>query len=463
MEITKKSLNQLRLQNIIFIVLLTAIIGLIAFISNRYNFESDWTANNRNTLSDGTIQLLEKIPQPVKIISFLPKSKLLANRKYIIEFVAKYQKYKKDITLEFIDPNTAPDKVRKMNITTYGEMVVEYQGRNEHITQLKEQTLSNTLQRLLRQGKRKLLFITGHGERKPYGRANFNWSDFASKLKIKGFNSEEINLGATPYIPKVAALIIANPQVALLPGEVKIILDYVKQGGNLLWLQEPGESLFGLQPLADLLGVKFLPGTIVDPTAKMMNVDDPTFSLVTRYPTHPITQNFQYMSIFPRAVGIKDKEDNKQWESKAFLKTANNSWSETGPVKGVIDYNHGKDIPGPLTIGMTLTRKQDKDKDEKKNKLEKILSKQRIVILGDGDFLSNAYLSNQGNLNLGHNIINWISHDDNFISIPTSDAPDSQINIGEIMGAIIALMFLILLPLGLLASGILIWLKRRKR
>ena len=31
------------------------------------------------------------------------------------------------------------------------------------------------------------------------------------------------------------------------------------------------------------------------------------------------------------------------------------------------------------------------------------------VILGDGDFLSNTYFANQGNLNLGLNIVNWLN------------------------------------------------------
>ena len=141
--------------------------------------------------------------------------------------------------------------------------------------------------------------------------------------------------------------------------------------------------------------------------------------------------------------------------AEPFLQTVARSWSETGVLKGAIDYNEDTDIVGPLTIGLALTRK---DKEETANKNSK---KQRIVILGDGDFLSNTYLGNQGNLNIGHNIINWISNDDSFISIPSSSAADSQINISDLMGAIIGLFFLIILPLALLVSGTLIWYKRR--
>lgn len=455
MEITKKSHKQIRLQNITFIVLFSSIIGLLAWLSHQYNFESDWTANNRNTLSQASIKLLGQMPSPITITTFIPEGNLLSNRQYIKKLVEKYKKHKSDISLEIINPDITPDKVRQMKVTNYGEVVVNYQGRNEHLNKLNEQTLSNTLHRLLRQGEREILYISGHGERKPNGQANFDWRNFSEKLKSKGISSGILKLNETPDIPQADAIVIASPQINFLPGEVNLLLEYVKQGGNLLWIQEPGRSMYGLKPLADLLGTSFYPGTIVDPTAQMMNVKDPSFALITSYPAHAITRDFQYMSIFPKAVGIIHAAVKPEWKATAFLKTVARSWSETGILKGAVDYNQDSDIVGPLTIGLALERK---DSEAVKNNNNK---KQRIVILGDGDFLSNTYLGNQGNLNIGSNIINWITNDDNLIDIPSSSSPDSQITITELGGALIGLFFLILLPLILLISGAFIWFKRR--
>lgn len=453
MEITKKTRNQIRIQSIIFIILFTAAITLLAWLSNQYKYELDWTENNKNTLSDISIKLLQQLPSPITITTFIPDGNLMANRQYIKELVGKYQKHKDNITLNIINPDIAPDLVRKLKVTNYGEVVIEYEGRNEHITQLKEQTLTNTLQRLLRQGERKILFVTGHGERKPTGSANFDWNNFSDKLKIKGITTGLLRLNETPTIPDVAAIVIASPQTDFLAGEVKLIQDYIERGGNLLWVHEPSKSLFGLEPLANLIGVNFYPGTIVDPTAQVMNVNDPSFAIITSYPSHTITRDFQYISIFPKAVAIDLSKINSDWKVSPFLQTVPRSWSETGVLKGAIDYNAGIDIVGPLTIGLALTRKENKENESTKN--------QRIVILGDGDFLSNTYLGNQGNLNIGHNIINWISNDDKFISIPSSDAVDKQLNISDLFGALIGLLFLVVLPLALLISGTLIWYKRR--
>ncbi len=93
----------------------------------------------------------------------------------------------------------------------------------------------------------------------------------------------------------------------------------------------------------------------------------------------------------------------------------------------------------------------------------KVDKKQRIVVLGDGDFLSNTYIGNQGNRDLAVNIFNWISHDDNFISIPSKTALDTKITLQQQTWWIIALVLLIILPLLLATLGFIIWRRRAKK
>ena len=78
-------------------------------------------------------------------------------------------------------------------------------------------------------------------------------------------------------------------------------------------------------------------------------------------------------------------------------------------------------------------------------------------------YLSNTYLGNAGNLGLGLNMVHWLSHDDSFIDIRVQSAPDRTLELGRIAQAVIGLGFFIGLPLALLFSGIVIWLRRRRR
>ena len=455
MEMNKKTRTEFRFQNISFIVLFLCIIGLLAWLSHRYSIDADWTATGRNTLNEATVKLLTRMEQPVHITAFARESQLLTTRQTIQEFIGRYQKHKNDIEITFINPDTAPDITRKMGITIDGELVVEYGGRKQHVQSLKEEVLTNTLQRLMRSGEQHVVFIAGHGERKPDGRANFDLGRFSQHLADKGIKTSAISLNETPQIPSdTAVLVIAGPQVNLLPGEVKLIEEYINNGGNLLWLHAPGK-LYGSEPFAKQLWVSFIDGIVV-PTTQLLGIADPSFALVNRYNDHPMVRDFTFMSIFPQAAGIQyQQQDNV--EASTFLQTVPRSWSETGPLQGTIAYDKDKEQLGPLTIGLALTITSQSSADNDKAK------QQRIVIIGDGDFLSNAYLGNQGNQDLGYNILNWLSHDDNFIAIPVTVTPDKELTMSKTMGVVIALVFLIILPLLLLASGVFIWLKRRKQ
>jgi len=279
---------------------------------------------------------------------------------------------------------------------------------------------------------------------------------FSKHLTEKGIKTTTLTLSETPSIPDdTAVLVIAAPQTDFLAGEVKLIQGYLKQGGNLLWLHEPGK-LYGLQPIATQLGIKFISGLIVDPTTQLVGIYDPSFALISSYNDHPIGRNFNAMTIYPKASAI-EHTSQENIEASHFLKTVERSWSETGKLQGTITYDAGKEQLGPLTLGIALTKKT------KAADTEKSSGQQRIVVVGDGDFLSNAYIGNQGNQDMGYNILNWLSHDDQFIAIPIMSAPDKELLLSETVGAFIGLFFLIILPLLLLGAGIFIWLKRRKQ
>lgn len=452
MQVTPKSRMQIRLQNILFVVLFLSVVGLLAWLSQQYRYESDWTASGRHTLSEATIKLLERMEGPVEVIAFARSSNLLGTRRNINDMIGRYQHHKADIHLRYIDPDTEPDKTRQFNISVDGELVVTYNNRTEHVLTLNEESFTNTLQQLMRSGERHLVFIGGHGERQPGGGANHDYGSFTRHLQAKGIRTSALILSENPAIPAdTAALVIAGPQLDYLPGEVEMIRQYLQDGGNLLWLHDPGK-LYGLQPLLQELGLQFIEGTIVDPSTRLLGINDPTFAVVADYSQseHPITRDFRFMTLFPRAAGIRISEQDT-FQVTPILQTVPRSWSETGQLDGVVNYDEGTDTAGPLQIGLALSRKPEAGEEE-----------QRIVVLGDGDFLANAYLGNQGNQDLAYNIVNWLSHDDAFIDIPSRAAPDTELVLNATTWSILGLLFLFGVPLILLGYGLYIWWQRRK-
>lgn len=448
MKVTLRSKRQIRLQNILFIVLLFSMVGLMAWLGDRHAYQADWTANGRNTLTPVSVEVLSRLSGPVEVRVFSSDSGAL--RQHISDLVNRYRQHKSDINLSFVDPNQEPDLVRQLAITVDGELLLEYQGRAEHVTEFSELGLTNALQRLTRESERWLLFVEGHGERNVFGPANHDLQVWGQELEAKGFRLQNINLAIQAVIPdNTAVLVIAGPQVDYLPGEVALIEAYVERGGKLLWLADPG-GLYGLESLAELLGIYFEAGVVVDPTAQVYSINDPTFAIVGEYGFHPLVERFDMLTIFPRASGVV-AEPQGDWLADDLLLTTARSWSETGALAGEIELNEDDDVAGPLALAVALRRTQVDEDIE-----------QRVLVVGDGDFISNAYLGNGGNLDLAMNMVNWLSRDDQLIAIPSKMTIDATLNLSQTASMIIGFGFLLVLPGGLLGSGLLIWLKRRR-
>ena len=457
MQVNLNTRRKLRLEGLVFMVLFLAVIGLLAWLSTRFTVDVDWTAGHRNTLSAASQQLLDRLHDPIVITAYVSENPTL--RQGIRYIVGRYLRYRHDIQLKWVDPAKAPDQVRKANVTGDGDMVISYQGRQENVPfPPSEEQITNALQRVARAGDKWVVFLEGHGERSPLGQANFDLGDWGKQLRAKGLKIRSLNLADQGALPdNTAVVVIAGPQVKLLPREVDLLQAYVRRGGNLLWLGDPGE-LHGLAPLATQLGITFQAGTVVDATAQLVGINDPSFVVVTRYGNHPITRGFNLVTVFPQAAPIHlDQADH--WHGTPLLKTGPRSWSETGKLAGTIQYDKGSDIMGPLTIAVTLTRHVDGNKTANSSGGRE----QRVVVTGDGDFLANSYLGNGGNLELGMNMINWLTSDDAFINIPAKTAPDVSLSLTKSQASLLAVAFLIVLPVTAFGGGLWIWWRRRRR
>ena len=427
------------------LLLLTAV--LLGLLSHKYTYSADWTHNGRRSLSPTSIDLLGKLDAPLAITAYARDNGDQRNR--IKRLVDRYRRYQPDISLNFVDPDTAPNQVRELGITMDGELLVTYKGRSEHLRDYSEQTFTRLLGVLVRGKDKWVAFIEGHGERSAFGEANFDLGQWVKQIGSRGLKAQALNLAQTHTIPgNTSVLVIAAPRVDLLPAEVKLITDYVKAGGKLLWLGEPG-AMHGLAPLAQEFGLEFLPGTIVDPGTVKLGIDQPTMALVTRYPDTAPLKGFKYVSVFPEAAGIGLRPP-AGWQGTSLLQTSTQAWSETGPLSGRVGYDADSDLVGPLDIGVRLTRQLANGRQ------------QRVIVTGDGDFLSNAYLGNSGNLDLGLRLLNWLAGDDQLISIPARTAPDLDLQLGRMAKLAVGAGFLLLLPLLLCTFGLLIWLRRRR-
>lgn len=446
---SKKFRLQQKIQHGIFVVLLLFLFVLLGYLALETRQQWDISQNGRNTLSQTSIDMLHKMNGPIQVIAYATEKHAQYGdvRDIIHNFMQLYQRIKPDLSLTFIDPVEQPRLTKDAGVKVNGEMVIYYQQRRAHLTTINEQAFTQLLMRLARPEERLIMALSGHGERSLDGNANFDLGDFGRQLTVNGFVSQPLNLALTPDIPtNTDVLLIASPQVDLMPGEVDKLLHYVDRGGNLLWLVDQ-ESLRGLLALTEKLRLVLTPGVVVDPQAEQLKAPV-TFALGAIYGQHAITQHFDYITVFPFARQIAFNE-NDEWRTIPLVDVAPNGWVESGSLDDAITFDESEDIAGPVTIAVALTRQVDH-------------REQRIVVVGSGHFLANNYLGNGNNLDFGINMINWLTGDEDLVSIQPRATMDNQLVFSETALSTIVIVFLFILPGMFLICGVVIWWRRKR-
>jgi ABC-type uncharacterized transport system involved in gliding motility auxiliary subunit len=226
----------------------------------------------------------------------------------------------------------------------------------------------------------------------------------------------------------------------------------------LLWLLDDN-NFRGLDIVADTLGIKVSPGIAVDMTAAQYGADAKV-AFASLYGDHAITRNFQLRTLFPEAREVDAKASFEfGWKVGRLVEVAPNGWLESEKIEaGVknqkVTFDVSKDKRGPINIGVALERTYGK-------------KGQRIVVMGNANFLSNTFITNGGNLDFGVNIVNWLAGDDELISIQSMPLKDANVTIpnsdtGRAVAWTVFHGFQFFIPLGFVVAGFWLWWRRRQ-
>jgi len=455
MSIKRPSSAGHHFNQIIFYCSVLGLAGLIAWFSTRQFKITDVTYGQRNTLTTQTQSLLKSIDKPINFVAYLSddKVKLHAGMK---KLVTKYQQFKPDTTLEIIDPNLNPDRAKQDQVVAEGRVIIQLGEHTEKLSSVDESTIANTLQRMLRNAVPRVIMLEGHKERDVFDESGSGLSKLRARLADRGFRLQPHSILKTQSLPKDSSfIVIAAPLQPYLETEAKVISDYIKAGGNLLWLTEP-RTLAGLDSIKEQLGLNIPEGTLLGNNPKlqeMLGIKHPAVMPVIRY-NHPLLKDMTTPVLLPFATAIEqDLNITTNWQYAPLLSTEEQTWLEVGELNGAVtrDFTTG-DLPGPMSLAMTMTRPvADKE--------------QRIVVVGDSDFMLNQFIgaANGGNLTLANKIFDWLSNSDQLLSIEQPRAPDTKLEMPGNSLTVLSIVFLIALPLLLLLIGGLRWWIRQRR
>jgi ABC-type uncharacterized transport system involved in gliding motility auxiliary subunit len=153
------------------------------------------------------------------------------------------------------------------------------------------------------------------------------------------------------------------------------------------------------------------------------------------------------------------------------VSTSKNSWAETdikrlttsGQVERELDKG---DKAGPVSLAAVVsapaTDAPAPPADQKDAKgADAPKPESRLAVFGDSDFVSNGFLGVPGNRDLFLNTVNWLSQQENLISIRPKDPEDRRVSLTADQAKLIFWLAIVIIPGFILAAGVQTWWRRR--
>ena len=469
----------------ISVVAVLAILIGVNYLVSRRDKRWDLTAGSSFTLSDQTTKVLTSLKAPVKILVFDQPTGFTRFR----DALSSYEYSSRNVQVEYIDADRQPARVKEYNVANYGTVVLEYDGRRENVMSDREQDLTNALIKVTTGRQVKAYFVEGHGEKNNAGNDRNGYSNVIDILKRDNYTVDKIVLAqAQAGVPADASvLIIAGPTTDYLQPEIDAIRTYLRKGGKALFLLDPpvGEALRPVPTLEGLLkewGITLGHDVVIDISGMgQLLGTDASVPVVASYPQHPVTENFNVLTAYPFSQSVRGEASMALGNANTqnLIQTSERSWSESD-VKSLssggkvsLDEKSG-DHRGPITIALSLSMDAPdapasaanaatagKPVEGSKPAETPAKPQMRIIVVGDSDFASNAASGIQGNSDLFVNMNNWLTQQEDLISIHPRDAGDRRVTMTADQQRTVAWVSLLFIPGLILGSGIYTWWQRR--
>lgn len=437
------------LADALFVLLLLGAVIAAGWLVARNDRYWDWTLERSNSLTPESLAILGLVEAPLRATVFIDPQDPL--RKTIERLLARYQQALPGLEARVLDPQRFPEQARDAQVSIAGQVVLEYRGRRETLSEIGERAFSGAIARLTATRAPWVAVLEGHGERRIDGEAPSDLGRFGQELKERGYLLRPLDLATVSDVPvNTHLLVVSTPTIPLFPGEQDRLRDYLNRGGNLLWLLDPG-PMNGLEVLSDQLGIGLLKGTVVDAAAAAFGVDTPAVAVITDYPDNPLVDGLRTPALLPGAVAFETRVA-PGWTLTRYLATGPDSWNETGRLEGTIERDEiiGEQA-GPLPVILALTRPLDEG--------ERV---QRVLVAGDGDFLSNAQIGTQGNGALAVRLLRWVSGEEGLLALPPRPDPAEGLELTAQRRWRLGISALGALPAFFLVAGLLVrWLRSR--
>lgn len=444
---------------IVAILAMLGIIILVNFIAKKENVRWDLTKSKKYTLSDQTKNVLKRLDEDVKVTLFYQSGN--PEKENAENLLSEYKEVNSRIQTEYIDPDKNPAEANKYNISRYGTVIFEMGDKKEQVVSASESDFTSSILKLIRDEEKKIYFLTGHGEKDIEGMEQTSYSTVKMSLEKEGYLVEKLSLLTDPKIPEdLSVLVIAGPQKKLLDKEKEVIEKYIDSGGKLFLLLDPKSEVkgdTGFSSFVSKWGVLSDRNVLIDPEQYFWT--DPSAPVISDWATHQITEK-QAAAFFPGAGEVSALENAPaDIMVTSLARTSSSSWLEKNSENKNVEYNEDVDKKGPISIAVAVEKTPAPEEGEENDKKEKL----RLVVVGDSDFAVDGFSDALGNQDFFLNSINYLAEEEELISIRPKDEEERTVALTGNQSKTIFYGTVFGMPAIIIAVGILVWVRRRKK
>lgn len=354
-----------------------------------------------------------------------------------------------------------PEGKRFVRFIHYGDHTIPLRMFDDFLRYPNETDITSTLKRL-EQKQGIVGVLTGHGERDVYKNGDDSYKFITKGVNIRGslinsgFDVVDINLNTSDNLDTTMdVLIISDPNTAYTDDELVKVKQYIQDGGNLLIAGDPGKQPL-LNPILKDLGLSFMEGTLLQESKNFQL--DLVQGLVTNQQTIPefkMQNGSVLVGLKAMPITYKDSSDFKITPLVVTDKT--NTWQRLEPYdlntqKIVFDSLKNTKVAVPMAVA--LTKKLSTGKEQK------------ILVVGDADFMSNAQISrktpNNINTSFALRAFKWFSDGEYPVSIHRPKSIDNRILLDRGNIEWLKVILLAIVPLLIAVTGATILLRRRR-
>ena len=366
---------------ILVVLILIAVFLLINLVFINLDLTPiDFTAEKLYTLSDESKEQVANIEQNVTLYFFGYDEEDTA-----VTLAKQYNDTNDKITIQLINTSERPDLAAQYGVGTDSQLVAVQSSQRYKIIDssemytfdsstyqtidITEQKLTNAILDVTIAQKPQIYFLTGHGE---YG---IDSSLPMEQLKVyiendvNDVNSLDLLTSDMPETCDV--LVIANPTSDFTDLETEKIQNYINNGGNIMWLQDPyafntnqGE-LTNVNKILSQFGISFSNGVVCEQSSDNMLVNSPDLIIPQMTYNDIVKDLYTDGMIALLDAGKINNVSEEEMESlgvtaSPFLQSTDNSFYRED-INSDITKKLDTDEEGPFVLGEILTKQIDDD------------------------------------------------------------------------------------------------------